>query len=78
MKLVGLITFIGLLALVMNCSVPETAIVSDPVVNVDPELDSLELARKNRVDSASQIKMPSTVKAPKKIRIPPSTNQKKQ
>ena len=75
MKLVGLITFIGLLALVMNCSVPETAIVSAPVVSTDQEVDSLELARKNKVDSVSQIKMPSTVKAPKKIRIPPSTNQ---
>ena len=75
MKLIGLITFIGLLALVMNCSVPETVIVSDPVVSVDSEIDSLELARKNRVDSVSQITMPATVKSPTIIR---TTKPKKQ
>lgn len=67
MKTIGIGAFIGLLGLIVNCSAPETVIDSNTVSNDNKEVDSLELARKNRVDSVSQITMPSTVKAPKTI-----------
>lgn len=62
MKLVGITVFIGLLAIIVNCSTPETAVVSKSIGSTNQEVDSLELARKNRVDSVSQITKPSTAK----------------
>lgn len=67
MKTVGIASFIGLLALIVSCSAPETVIDSDTVSSDNKEVDTLELARRNRVDSVSQITMPSTVKTPKTI-----------
>lgn len=62
MKLVWKGLFIGLLALSISCSVSESIADSETTVSTNQAVDSLELARKNRVDSVSQIKMPSSVK----------------
>ena len=70
MKIVGIGLLAGLLVLGVNCSVPENIIDTDSAGNQNQEVDSLELARKNRVDSVSQITMPSTVKKPNTIGTP--------
>lgn len=70
MKIFGIALLIGLFAISINCSAPESVIDSDSAGNTNKEVDSLEIARKNRVDSVSQITMPSTVNKPRTIRIP--------
>ena len=70
MKIVGIGLFIGVLIISVNCSTPEVVIDSESTGSQNQEVDSLELARKNRVDSMSQITMPSTVEKPKTIGAP--------
>ncbi|MFT6244054.1 MAG: hypothetical protein ACJA0U_001313 [Salibacteraceae bacterium] len=72
---IGVVLVVGIFALV-NCKTTEETVKPEINSNANVVVDSLELARKNKVDSISQIKMPSNTKA--KSVVKPKKGSKKQ
>jgi|TARA_B110000046_G_C12958622_1_gene383440 hypothetical protein len=72
---IGVVLIVGIFALV-NCKTTKETVNPEINSSANVVVDSLELARKNKVDSISQIKRPSNTK-PKSV-VKPKKGSKKQ